>query len=415
MNTKARADSRGPFACRTLIERLRASGRAPDYFAPYLTGSERCSLDKAAQHRDVPKSPIIATGSTGAIGGRFSFIIHILSVQARIAGRRLEGFMKLPRRRFLQFAGAAAAALPQFASALDYPSRPVRIVVGFSAGGTQDPLARLMGQWLSERLGQPFIIENRPGAGGNIATEAVVRATPDGYTLLLIGPPNVINAILYDKLNFSFIRDIAPIANIINQPLVMVVNPLIPPKTVPEFIAYAKANPSKINMASSGNGTSPHLAGEMFKKMADINMVHVPYRGVAPAVTDLLGGQVQVIFATGSSVIEYIRTGKLRALAVTTATRSDTLPNIPTISEYLPGYEASSWNGIGAPRNTPAEIIDRLNKEINAGLADPKIKARLATLGGTVLPLSPAEFRKLISDETDKWAKVIKFAGIKPE
>jgi tripartite-type tricarboxylate transporter receptor subunit TctC len=231
----------------------------------------------------------------------------------------------------------------------------------------------------------------------------------------LIGPPNVINAILYDKLNFSFIRDIAPIANIINQPLVMVVNPLIPPKTVPEFIAYAKANPSKINMASSGNGTSPHLAGEMFKKMADINMVHVPYRGVAPAVTDLLGGQVQVIFATGSSVIEYIRTGKLRALAVTTATRSDTLPNIPTISEYLPGYEASSWNGIGAPRNTPAEIIDRLNKEINAGLADPKIKARLATLGGTVLPLSPAEFRKLISDETDKWAKVIKFAGIKPE
>jgi tripartite-type tricarboxylate transporter receptor subunit TctC len=325
--------------------------------------------------------------------------------------------MKLLRRQFLQFAAAAAAApaLPQFASALDYPSRPVRIVVGFSAGGTQDPIARLMGQWLSERLGQPFIIENRPGAGGNIATEAVARATPDGYTLLLIGAPNVINAILYDKLNFSFIRDIAPIANIINQPLVMVVNPSIPPQTVPEFVAYAKANPSKINMASSGNGTSPHLAGEMFKKMAEINMVHVPYRGAAPAVTDLLGGQVQVMFATESSVIEYIRTGKLRALAVTTATRSDTLPNIPTISEYLPGYVANSWNGIGAPRDTPAEIIDRLNKEINAGVADPKIKARLATLGGTVLPLSPADFRKLISDETEKWGNVIRAAGVKAE
>jgi tripartite-type tricarboxylate transporter receptor subunit TctC len=324
--------------------------------------------------------------------------------------------MDLLRRQFLQFAGAAAApALPQFASALEYPSRPVRIVVGFSAGGSQDPLARLMGQWLSERLGQPFIIENRPGAAGSIATEAVVRATPDGYTLLLIGPPNVINAILYDKLNFSFIRDIAPIAKIINQPLVMVVNPTIPPKTVPEFIAYAKTNPGKINMASSGNGTSPHLAGEMFNKMADINMVHVPYRGAAPAATDLLGGQVQVMFATESSVIEYIRTGKLRALAVTTAARADTLPGIPTISEYLPGFEASSWDGIGAPRNTPVEIIDRLNKEINAGLTDPKMKARLAALGGTVLPLSPADFRRFISDETEKWGNVIRAAGIKAE
>jgi tripartite-type tricarboxylate transporter receptor subunit TctC len=325
--------------------------------------------------------------------------------------------MNLLRRQFLQFAAAAAAApaLPQFASALDYPSRQVRIVVGFTAGGSQDPLARLMGQWLSERLGQPFIIENRPGASSNIATEAVVRATPDGYTLLLIGTPNVINAILHDKLNFSFIRDIAPIAKIINQPLVMVVNPTIPPKTVPEFIAYAKANPGKINMASSGSGTSTHLAGEMFKKMADINMVHVPYRGAAPAATDLLGGQVQVIFATESSVIEYIRTGKLRALAVTTATRSDTLPDIPTISEYLPGFEASSWNGIGAPRNTPVEIIDRLNKEINAGLTDPKMKARLAALGGTVLPLSPADFRRFISDETEKWGNVIRVAGIKAE
>jgi tripartite-type tricarboxylate transporter receptor subunit TctC len=325
--------------------------------------------------------------------------------------------MNFLRRQFLQFAAAAAAApaLPQFASALEYPSQPVRIVVGFSAGGSQDPLARLMGQWLSERLGQPFIIENRPGAGGSIATEAVVRATPDGYTLLLIGPPNVINAILYDKLNFSFIRDIAPIAKIINQPLVMVVNPTIPPKTVPEFIAYAKTNPGKINMASSGNGTSPHLAGEMFKKMADINMVHVPYRGAAPAATDLLGGHVQVMFATESSVIEYIRTGKMRALAVTTAARADTLPGIPTISEYLPGFEASSWDGIGAPRNTPVEIIDRLNKEINAGLTDPKMKARLAALGGTVLPLSPADFRRFISDETEKWGNVIRAAGIKAE
>jgi tripartite-type tricarboxylate transporter receptor subunit TctC len=325
--------------------------------------------------------------------------------------------MNLLRRQFLQFAAAAASApaLPQFASALEYPSRPVRIVVGFSAGGSQDPIARLMGQWLSERLGQPFIVENRPGAGSNIAAEAVVRATPDGYTLLLIGPPNVINAILYDKLNFSFIRDIAPIAKIINQPLVMVVNPTIPPKTVPEFIAYAKTNPGKINMASSGNGTSPHLAGEMFKKMADINMVHVPYRGAAPAATDLLGGHVQVMFATESSVIEYIRTGKMRALAVTTAARADTLPGIPTISEYLPGFEASSWDGIGAPRNTPVEIIDRLNKEINAGLTDPKMKARLAALGGTVLPLSPADFRRFISDETEKWGNVIRAAGIKAE
>ena len=325
--------------------------------------------------------------------------------------------MNLLRRQFLQFAGTAAAApaLPRFASALEYPSRPVRIVVGFTAGGSQDPIARLIGQSLSERLGQPFIIENRPGAGGNIATEVVVRATPDGYTLLLIGTPNVINAILYDKLNFSFMRDIAPIARIVVQPLVMVVNPTIPPKTVPEFIAYAKANPGKINMASSGNGTSPHLAGEMFKRMAEINMVHVPYRGAAPAVTDLLGGQVHVMFATEPSVIEFIRTGKLRALAVTTATRSDTLPGIPTTSEYLPGFEIISWSGIGAPRNTPVEIIDRLNKEINAGLTDPKMKARLAALGGTVLPLSPADFRRFISDETEKWGNVIRAAGIKAE
>jgi tripartite-type tricarboxylate transporter receptor subunit TctC len=325
--------------------------------------------------------------------------------------------VNLLRRQILQFAAAAASApaLPQFASALEYPSRPVRIVVGFAAGGSQDPIARLMGQWLSERLGQPFIVENRPGAGSNIAAEAVVRATPDGYTLLLIGPPNVINAILNDKLNFSFIRDIAPIAKIINQPLVMVVNPGIPPKTISEFITYAKANPGKINMASSGSGTSPHLTGELFKKMADVNMVHVPYRGAAPAATDLLGGQVQVMFATESSVIEYIRTGKLRALAVTTATRSDTLPDIPTISEYVPGFEASSWNGIGAPRNTSVEIIDRLNKEINAGLADPKMKARLVALGGTVLPLSPADFRRFISDEAEKWGNVIRVAGIKAE
>ena len=281
----------------------------------------------------------------------------------------------------------------------------------FAPGGGADIIARLIGQWLSERLGQPFIIENRPGAGSNIATEAVVHAPADGYTLLLVSPANAINATLYDKLNFNFIRDIAPVAGIIRVPNVMVVNPSVPAKTVPEFIAYAKANPGKLNMASAGIGTAPHVAGELFKMMAGVDMVHVPYRGDGPALTDLIGGQVQVMFAAMPSSIEYIRAGKLRALAVTTATRSEALPDIPTVGDFVPGYEASGWYGIGAPKNTPAEIIDKLNKEINAGLADPKIKARLADLGGTVLPGSPADFGKLIADETEKWAKVIKFAG----
>jgi tripartite-type tricarboxylate transporter receptor subunit TctC len=272
-----------------------------------------------------------------------------------------------------------------------------------------------LGQWLSERLGQPFVIENRPGGGGNIGTEAVVRSPADGYTLLLVGPPHAINATLYDKLNFNFIRDIAPVAGIMSVSNVMVVNPSVPAKTVPEFITYAKANPGKINMASSGNGSSTHVAGELFKMMTGVDMVHVPYRGNTPALTDLLGGQVQVYFVTTPASIEYIRTGKLRPLAVTTATRSDALPDIPTVSEFVPGYEASAWYGVGVPMRTPVEIIDRLNTEINAGLADPKIKARFADLGGTVLPGSPADFGKLIAEETEKWAKVIRAANIKAE
>ena len=272
-----------------------------------------------------------------------------------------------------------------------------------------------MGQWLSERLGHPFLIENRPGGGGNIGTEAVVRAPADGYTLLLVGPPHAINATLYDKLNFNFIRDIAPVAGIMSVANVMVVTPSVPAKTVPEFITYAKANPGKINMASSGNGSSAHVAGELFKMMTGVDMVHVPYRGNAPALTDLLGGQVQVYFVTTPASIEYIKAGTLRPLAVTTATRLDALPDVPTVGEFVPGYEASAWYGVGAPKNTPGEIIDRLNKEINAGLADPKMKVRLAELGGTVLPGSPADFGRLIAEETEKWAKVVKFSGARPD
>jgi tripartite-type tricarboxylate transporter receptor subunit TctC len=325
--------------------------------------------------------------------------------------------MKLPRREFLRLAAGAAAvpAISRIARAQAYPSRPVRWIVGFPPGGGNDIAARLMGQWLSERLGQPVVIENRPGAGSNIATEAVVNAPADGYTLLLVAPPHAVNATLYDKLNYNFLRDIAPVAGISREPLVMVVNPSVPVKTVPEFIARAKANPGKLNMASSGIGTSVHVSGELFKMMAGVNMVHVPYRGAGPALTDLLGGQVQVMFATMPSSIEYIRTGKLRALAVTTATRSSALPDVPTVGDFLPGYEASASFGVGVPKNTPAEIIDKLNKEINAGLADPKMKARFADLGGTVLPGSPADFGKLIADETEKWAKVIRAANIKPE
>jgi tripartite-type tricarboxylate transporter receptor subunit TctC len=325
--------------------------------------------------------------------------------------------MKLPRRNFLHLAAGAAAlpAMSRFAWAQAYPTRPVRLIVPFAPAGTTDIVARLMGQWLSERLGQQFVIDNRPGGGGNIGTEAVVRASPDGYTLLMVGGWNAINATLYDKLSFNFIRDIMPVASIGSAPYVMVINPSIPAKTVPEFIAYAKANPGKISMASAGTGAPSHVSGELFKMMAGVNMVHVPYRGGGPVMTDLLGGQVQVMFAPTPTSIEHIRSGKLRALAVTTATRSDALPDIPTVGEFVPGYEASNWYGVGIPKNTPAEIIDKLNTEINAGLADPKMKARLADLGGPVLALSPPDFAKLIADETEKWGKVVKFLGIKAD
>ena len=310
---------------------------------------------------------------------------------------------------------AGAAALPVVSRAQTYPTRPVRWVVAAGAGSTADIVVRLMGQWLSERLGQPFVVEHRPGAGANIGTEAVVRAPADGYTLLLVNPANAINATLYDKLNFNFIRDIAPVAGLIRGPFVMLVNPSFPANTVPKFIAYAKAHPGTINFASGGTGFASHLAGELFKAMTGVNMVHVPYRGQAPAMTDLLAGQVQVMFDPVVSSIAHIRAGKLRPLAVTTSTRSEALPDIPTVGEFLPGYEASVWFGAGVPKNTPTEIVDRLNKEINGALADPKIKARLADLGGTVLPGSPADFGKLIADETEKWGKVIRAANIKPE
>jgi tripartite-type tricarboxylate transporter receptor subunit TctC len=309
---------------------------------------------------------------------------------------------------------AALAALPRGAWAQTYPSRPVRILVGFAAGGTADIMARLMGQWLSERLGQQFVVENRPGGGSNIATEAVVRASPDGHMLLLVAGAQTVNATLYDKLSFNFIRDIVPVASISRQTGVMVVNPSFPAKTVPEFIAYAKANPGKINMASAGIGAPSHVEGELFKMMTGVNIAHVPYRGGAPALIDLLGGQVQTYFSQMAGTIEYIRSGTLRPLAVITATRSEALPDVPTVGEFVPGYEASSVWGLGAPRNTPAEIVDKLNNAINEALADPKIKARFVDLGGTVLPGSPADFGKLISDETEKWGKVVKFAGIKP-
>jgi tripartite-type tricarboxylate transporter receptor subunit TctC len=325
--------------------------------------------------------------------------------------------MKLRRRNFLHLA-AGAAALPGvslFAWAQAYPSRPVRIVVPFAAGGSTDIIGRLIGQRLSERLGQQFIIENRPGAGSNVGTEAVVSAPPDGYTLLLVGASSAINVTLYEKLNFSFLHDIIPVAGIVSIPFIMAVSPSFPAKTVSEFIAYAKGNPGKVNIASGGNGTAGHLSGELFKMMAGVNMVHVPYRGEAAALTDLLGGQVQVMFATMPASIEYIKAGKLRSLAVTAATRLDALPNVPTVGDFLPGYEVSAWQGVGAPKNTPAEIIVKLNNEINTGLADPKLKARLADLGGTVIAGSPADFGKLIAGETEKWGKVIRAANIKPE
>jgi tripartite-type tricarboxylate transporter receptor subunit TctC len=325
--------------------------------------------------------------------------------------------MQLPRRTLLTSAAAtlASATFPHFASAQEYPSRPVRIVAGFAAGGGVDVTARLIGQWLAERLGQSFVIENRTGAGGNVGTEAVVNAAADGYTLLLATVPNAVNASLYEKLNFNFIRDTAPVAGIIRVPMVMLLNPSVPATTVAEFIAYAKANPEKVNMASAGNGSAPHMAGELFKMMAGVDLVHVPYRGQGPALSDLLGGQVQVLFAATPGTTDYIATGKLRALAITTAARAKMLPELPTIADFVPGYEASQWYGISAPKNTPAEIVGKLNREINAGIADPAMKARFAAIGGEPLPGSPAEFGRLIAEESEKWAKVVRAAGIKPE
>ena len=325
--------------------------------------------------------------------------------------------MKLSRRRFLRVAASAAAlaTASHRVQAQVYPSRPVRFVVPSVPGGTPDILARLIAQWLSMRLGQPFVVENRPGAGTNIGTEAVVRAPADGYTLLLVSPAHAINATLYDKLNFNFIRDIAPVGGITRERLVLVVNPSSSIKSVPELIARAKANPGRLNMASSGNGTGPHVAGELFKMMASVNIVHVPYRSGAPALTDLLGGQVDLIFATMPAAIEHVRAGRLRALAVTTMTRSKLLPDIPTVDSFLPGYEASSFFGVGVPRNTPADVVDKLNTEINAALADPRIKVQLEKVDSLLLGGSPGDFEKLIASETEKWSKVVKFAGIRLE
>jgi tripartite-type tricarboxylate transporter receptor subunit TctC len=325
--------------------------------------------------------------------------------------------MNLPRRQFLHLA-AAASALPfasRMARAQAYPTRPVRIVVGAPPGGAIDILARLAGQWLAERLGQPFLADNRPGAGTNIGTEAVVKAAPDGYTLLLVPPPAAVNATLYEKLNFNFIRDIAPVAGIMRVGLVVVANPFIPIRTIPELINYAKKNPGKVNMASAGNGTTPHIAGELFKMMVGVDIVHIPYRGEAPALTDLLGGQVHIMFATETASIEQIKAHKVLTLGVTTAARSQLLPELPTLGDFVPGYEASAWFGVAAPRGTSTEIIDKLNREINEGLVDPKFKTRLADLGGTVLPGTPADFGKLIAAETEKWGKVVKFANLRPE
>jgi tripartite-type tricarboxylate transporter receptor subunit TctC len=325
--------------------------------------------------------------------------------------------MKLPRRSFLHLAAGAAAlpAVSRIAGAQTYPTRPLRLIIGYPPGGSADITARLTGQWLSERLGQPVVIESRPGAATNLATEAVVRAAPDGYTLLLVAPANAINATLYDKLTFNFLRDIEPVAGIIRFPNVVVVNPSLPIKTIPELIAYAKANPGKLNMASSGNGSTIHMSGELFKMLTGINMVHVPYRGGAPALTDLIAGQVHVMFDNVPTSAEHIKAGKLRGLAVTSTARSEVLPDLPTVTDFLPGYEASAWYGLGVPKNTPGEVIDKINKAMNAILADPKSQARFAELGASLLPGSPADFGKLIAEETEKWGKVVKFSGAKPD
>ena len=326
--------------------------------------------------------------------------------------------MQLLRRQFLQLASSAAAvpALPRRAAAQAYPAHPVRILVGGPAGGTLDILARLMGQWLSARLGQPFVIENRPGgAGNNVATDAVVRAPPDGYALLVVALANAVNTSLFEKLHYNFLRDIAPVASLVRVPLVMEVGPMVPARSLSEFIAYAKANPGKIAMASAGNGTSPHMAGELFKLMAGVDLVHVPYRGSPPALTDLLGGQVQVMFDLMPTSIELVRAGKLRALAVTTSTRVEALPDVPTVAEFVPGFEASTWLGMAAPKSTPAAVIEKLNREINTGLADPRIKARIADAGAAPFIGSPTEFGTFMAAETEKWAKVVKAAGITAE
>jgi tripartite-type tricarboxylate transporter receptor subunit TctC len=325
--------------------------------------------------------------------------------------------MRITRRKLLHLAAGAVAlpAVSRIACAQSYPARPVRLIVPFPPGGSTDLLGRLIGRWLSERLGQQFIIDNRPGAGTNLGTETAVRAAPDGYTLVLVNPPAAINATLYEKLSFNFIRDIAPVGTIIRAPLVMETNPTFAAKSVPEFIAYAKANPGKVNMASAGTGSSPHVAGELFKMMTGTNMLHVPYRGEAAALTDLIGGQVQVFFSALPATIEYFKSGTLRAVAVTTSTRSEALPDIPPIGDFVPGFEAVYWAGIGAPKNTPSEIVDRLNAEINAGLVDQKLKARLAEVGGAVMPSTPATFGRFIVEETEKWAKVVKFSGARPD
>ncbi len=325
--------------------------------------------------------------------------------------------MDLPRRQFLRATAAiaAVAGLPRPASALDYPARSVRLIVGFSAGGPADILARLIAQWLTDDLGHPFVVENRPGAGTNIGTEAVAKAVPDGYTLLLITAANAINATLYEKLSFNFSRDIAPVAPLGREPNVLVVHPSVPARSVPEFIAYAKANPGKVTMASGGVGAASHLSGELFKLMTGITLVHVPYRGAAPALTDLVGGQVQLYFAPMLSTIEYVRAEKLRALAVTTAERSGALPDVPAVAEFIPGYDAGQWYGIGAPTGTPPEIVDKLNRSINAGVADPKMAAKFIAVGTTALAGSPAEFSRFIADEIEKWGKVVKFSGAKAD
>src|SRR5215467_5987376 len=335
----------------------------------------------------------------------------------RRAERDEASTLKLPRRRFLYLATAAAAlpSVSRMATAQTYPTRPVRFIIGYPPGGSADLTARLMGQWLSERLGQPVVIESRPGAGTNIATETVVNAPPDGYTLLLVAPANAINATLYEKLNHNFTRDIAPVAGLIRFPNVIVVNPSVPTKTVPELIAYAKANSGKLNTASSGAGSTIHVSGELFKMMTGIDMVHVPYRGGAPALTDLISGQVQVMFDNVPTSIEFIRAGKLRPLAVTTAARSNVLPDLPTVADFVPGYEASAWYGVGVPKGTPEAIIGKLNKETNAILADPKARARFDELGASLIAGSPAEFGQLVADETEKWAKVVKFSGARPD